>query len=401
MKRYVPPPRVVYTGVVVVSPMVFGEECKDQDRARFFGPGQIACVCDGVTSSPHSAKAAELVTSMVPVLFRGNRRERLAMMCDLLTAERKQLQATPPSAPGDMPPGMQTMLRKVLQDKQATSFQTTMVAAQVRANEEEVIIDLLRCGDSALFAFSGDGDLLSSSLARPSPLADKESDPLAAKEFRFGPGDQILVRVEGDLGEHARPAVKSGRPSQHVRKWIVCTPVRTCSATKATTTRPRELVIRPDDQLLVPRCLYGRQLESRGRQYRCLDYSSTIRIMPTSPACVMPDGIDHGGSATAVLPDHFYGGRFDSLKDRFPPGTHFVLCSDGFYSAFATASEMWAWLQQNEGVLGNGRQQEPELRGLHRRLHERYGDDDMSLVWMYPVSPSAPIASRVNNERKE
>ena len=58
-----------YTALTVVSPMMFGDDRKDQDRALWYGPGRIACVCDGVSSSPDSGKAAELVTLMAPVLF--------------------------------------------------------------------------------------------------------------------------------------------------------------------------------------------------------------------------------------------------------------------------------------------------------------------------------------------
>jgi hypothetical protein len=79
-----------YAAIVVVSPLVHGEDKKDQDRARFFEPGQSACLCDGVTSSPDSAQAAELVTSFAPTLFQGNVAERLGVLCDLLMALRQE-----------------------------------------------------------------------------------------------------------------------------------------------------------------------------------------------------------------------------------------------------------------------------------------------------------------------
>ena len=45
--------------ITVVSPMYDGADKKDQDRAVWFPVNQTACVCDGVTSSPFAAEAAE------------------------------------------------------------------------------------------------------------------------------------------------------------------------------------------------------------------------------------------------------------------------------------------------------------------------------------------------------
>lgn len=401
VKRDIAPTPVPYQGIGIVSPMMFGEEQKDQDRARFFGPGLVGCVCDGVSTSPRSADAADLVTSYAPILFEGDIDERLSTISDLLMAYRKEFQTMHLAVPADMPAGMQTMLREVLRQKQASSYQTTMIAVRVRADGTKVLVDVLRCGDSAFFAFSADGELLSSSLASSSESADRHHRPLVAKGLRFGPGDQILVRAEGPLDIHANLAMKSGLQEKHFRNWIVCTPVETRSETRADVPERREIVIRPDDRLLVPRYLYGQQLESNGQEYRCLDYSSTIRIVARSLPSVSADGIEHRGSATTVLPDHFYSGHFDSLEDQFPPGTHFVLCSDGFYSVFARASELWAWLQENRDVFGNTQEQEPRLRELHRTLHEKSGDDDMSFVWMYPMPSAAPKAGDAKSEQEE
>ncbi len=401
VKRDMAAREVPYQGITIVSPMRFGEEQKDQDRARFFGPGQVACVCDGVTTSPHSTEAAELVTSLTPGLFQGDVHERLAMACDLLVAERRQFQTTSPSAPAHMSEAMQTMLRQVLQQKQATSYQTTMIAVRVRADTKRVMVDVLRCGDSAFFAFSADGELLSSSMARALGQSERLNHPFIAKTFNFGPGKQILVRIEGRLDVDENLAGNCGIHEKHRRNWVVCTPVYASSKVGTKDLGSHAFVVRPDDRLLVPRYLYGQQLESQGEQYRCLDYSSTIRIVPTSLAAVPADGIEHRGSTTTVLPDHFYSGQFDSVEDRFPRGTHFVLCSDGFYSAFATASKLWAWLQANRSVFGKPREQEPKLVELHAQLHEKSGDDDMSFVWMHPISPVAPGPERIESELEE
>ncbi|MEN6335160.1 MAG: hypothetical protein ABFE01_12945, partial [Phycisphaerales bacterium] len=125
------------------------------------------------------------------------------------------------------------------------------------------------------------------------------------------------------------------------------------------------------------------------------DYSSAIRILPTEPSGLREDNIEHRGSVTAVFPDHFYSGHYDYVQDRFPPRTHFVLGSDGFYNAFATTSELWVWLQENNGALADAHERESRLAELHRRLHETTGDDDLSFVWVRP--PSSTVA-RANEE---
>jgi hypothetical protein len=402
VKRDICLPELLYQAIKMVSPMMFGEEQKDQDRARFIGPGLVGIVCDGVTSSPRSGNAAELVTSFAPILFEGDAHERLRTVCDLLMAYREEFQTAHLAVPGDMPEAMQTMLREVLRDKQATSYQTTIVAVRLRPGKSDVGVDILRCGDSAIFAFSGDGELLHSSLTHPSGHEVNRHHPFLSDGLRFGPGDQILVRVEGPLDDHESVAMNSGIHERHFRNWLVCTPVDAPSGVETAGSTPSGvLVIAPGDQLLVPKYLYGRQLTSPGHKYRCLDYSSTIRIVPTSPPGVLADGIEHRSSVTTVLPDHFYSGHYDSIEDRFPCGTHFVLCSDGFYSAFATASGLWAWLQESRDAIGDAQEREKKLRDLHERLHAKGGDDDMSFVWMYPTPAAAPAREGVAREREE
>ena len=60
-----------YTALVFVSPMIDAGESKNQDRARWYGHGQIGGVFDGVSNSPESAKAAELGTTFLPIMFNG------------------------------------------------------------------------------------------------------------------------------------------------------------------------------------------------------------------------------------------------------------------------------------------------------------------------------------------
>lgn len=388
------PLRIPYTGVVAISPAVFVDEEKNQDRARFFGPGQVACLCDGVTTSPHAEKAAEIITSLAPALFQGNTCERLRMACDQLMNERAQFRGIRPSLAKDMPEGMQAMVIQALRQNQANSFQTTMVAVRVRADTTRVTVDLLRCGDSAFFAFSDDGELLKSSLSQPSGCQNDHRILSHSHRRMFGPGRQILVRVEGSLSDHQDLAHNSGIDAKYLRNWLVCTPIDVGPDSEKN--RPADaqgLMITAETRLLVPRYLHGHQLESKGREYRGLDYSSTIRILPNSPPTVPADSVERHGSATAVLPDHVYGGHFESVEDQFPVDTQFVLCSDGVYGAFATTSELWTWIQANRNALHAGQELSSLFTELHERLRERSGDDDMSLVWMYPAPATSGEAA--------
>lgn len=214
------------------------------------------------------------------------------------------------------------------------------------------------------------------------------------KREREFPLDVVRLITKGDLGTDDTPpdtldGTNEDIDGKYLRNWLVCTPIDVGpDSEKNQPVQVQGLVITAETRLLVPRYLHGHQLESEGREYRCLDYSSTIRILPSSPPTVPADSVEHRGSATTVLPDHVYGGHFESAEDRFPADTQFVLSSDGFYGAFATASELWVWLQANKDALQTGREQSSLFNELHERLRERSGDDDMSLVWMYPDPPA-------------
>ena len=118
-----------YGAMTMVSPMMLGEEQKDQDRARFFGPGLVGCVCDGVTSSPHSTQAAERVASFAPILFEKDIRARLRTICDLLMAYRREFQATDLAMPYEMSEPMRVMLTQALREKQAARSPGNKVCA--------------------------------------------------------------------------------------------------------------------------------------------------------------------------------------------------------------------------------------------------------------------------------
>lgn len=387
-----------YKALTVVSPLMFGDDRKDQDRARWYGSGQIACVSDGVSSSPDSAEAATLVTLLAPVSFEGNTNERLAMLCDLLMIQRRECQNSDTVFfPDNTSPEMQDTLRRVVQQKRASSFQTTMVAARFNTNEQEkvVLVDVIKCGDSAFFAFTPQGQLLTSSLAFPSNLQDSKEpagiEIVSASEPRnitFGPGDEILIRVEGPLCEYRSLAEQAEIKAEHTRNWLVCTPVDGCRDNdKARTENLLELQVlslKPTDRLLVPTYLYGTQLTCQGRQYRVLRYSSAIRPILATESLASIVSFNKHGSSTMVLPDHFYCDCFDSFQDSFPLQTHFILCSDGFYSCFSDWQQLWIWLQENATGLNDNNQREVILEQLHADLHAKSSDDDISFVWVQP-----------------
>jgi hypothetical protein len=307
-----------YMALTVVSPLMFGDDRKDQDRALWYGPGQVACVCDGVSSSPDSAEAAKLVTLLVPALFNGNANERLAMLCDLLMIRRLECQNNSTvSFPDNTSQQMQNILRRVVRQKRACSFQTTMVTARFNADEQEkvVLVDVRTCGDSAFFAFTTRGQLLTSSLAFPSNLQNSKEHPgmetessTCPKNITFGPGDEILIRVEGPLCEYRSLAEQAEIKAEHIRNWLVCSPVDGCrDSDKARNENLLELQVlslKPTDRLLVPKYLYGTQLTCQGRHYRVLRYSSAIRPIFAAESLASIINFGKNGSSTMVLPDH-------------------------------------------------------------------------------------------------
>ena len=215
--------------------------------------------------------------------------------------------------------------------------------------------------------------------------------------MQLGPGDQILVRVEGVLSKYKELAQKTQIKNEHRKNWLVCKPIEVCSQGKhqidICPVANRTLFVSPSDHLLVPKYLYGTQLTSKGHRYRVLDYSSTIRVISADGKDDSHSRIAQLSTTTRVLPDHFYAGYVESYQDTFPPGTHFVLCSDGFYGCFSDAKDMWRWLQDNAQALSHKDERKTALKRLHSTLSARSGDDDISFVWVYPPEKDIPQTS--------
>jgi serine/threonine protein phosphatase PrpC len=102
-------------------------------------------------------------------------------------------------------------------------------------------------------------------------------------------------------------------------------------------------------------------------------------------------GFGHTSPITEVLPDHF---RSDdvTLSEELDPDVHIVLCSDGFYDAFATPRELFQWLITHKDDF-NSEQGQKLVDALHERLDAGTGDDDLSFIWLCPrTAPESEVA---------
>lgn len=382
---------VRFDALTVVSPLACGGEDKDQDRARWLPETRVASLCDGVTTSPRSGEAAELVTDLAPMLFGGDVSERLRGVCQLLISRRLEAQRERVVLPPDVPQAMQEMLAEVAREHLGKAFQTTLVAAQFTPTDDGVIAEIIRCGDSAFFAFSAAGDLLTSSPSGDFTAPSTGSDNAAqADSIPFSPGDELLVKV---LGRASDPAVRADIGQIDLKvpaRWLICAPLDRCHRRPTTAQHGKEsptLWLSSSDLILVPEYLLGRVVDQDGSQYRRIGYSPTIRST-ASPAPPVPEiNFTGKGSVTDVLPDHYFTDRWIHRQDRFPPDTGFVLASDGFYESFADPQELWAWLSTNKAHLHEEDQRRELMQQLHVRLHDKRGDDDMSFVWVFPKEP--------------
>jgi hypothetical protein len=171
-----------YSAITVVSPMISDGEAKDQDRAQWHAPSQSACICDGVTTSPYSARAAEYVTAFIPSVFSSNPVMRLEMLADILMQYRLETCLEQPVISKEKySENMQKILIDVIRQNNTTSYQTTLIAAKFGTNDNGVIADIIKCGDSAFFAFSDKGLLLSSSLQFKNQFPEKPSKTRKAR----------------------------------------------------------------------------------------------------------------------------------------------------------------------------------------------------------------------------
>jgi len=400
-----------YTAAVVVSPMCQGGETKDQDKARWFPPGLVACVCDGVTSSPFAAEAAEMATDYAPVLFQGQVRERLRVLADLLASRRAEAGRRKMSVPEGVPQAMKAMLEEVACARLGESFQTTLVAVGLTPVGDMVSVEVVRCGDSAFLAFAADGSLLAASPAVSGDRDHRNGNTGSLLNDRgtitFGPGDELLAKVIGSAADRADLVQAAGIDVTHAGSWLICAPLDLRAPTEDAKTEAvaevRPLHLGPDDLLLVPKYLVGTAGGSYFHDYVLFPFSRTIRMAGSVPRCLATPLFGSPGSTTAVLPDHFYTGRWTHFRERFPADASFVLATDGFYGAFSEPRDLWAWLDSNRDRLSDAAFRETLLQDLHSKLQASRGDDDISFVWVCPwgCAADAPTSPGLSQEEGE
>ena len=392
-----------FHAITVRSGMRSGGEEKDQDRVSWFAPKAIAAACDGLTTSPQSAEAAEVAVMLTPVLFEPNTdiEARLRVLADYLVACRLEACDAGVRAPPGSSPALQALLQEVAQENLKRSFQTTLVAAAFTRVDSEVEARVVALGDSAFFAFSPSGELLLTSLAigRTAPAEGIEVPgalkPGTSKPWlRFGPGDELLVRALCDAAERPKLAERLRIRPGSAGRWLVCMPLDCCRRDEATACSAEadagSLRLGPDDLLLVPRYLTEMPIDPNYTAYRRVRFSKAIR----STAMPFPRTIDLQDKSvlTAVLPDHAYTGGWAYFRERFPQDAQFVLCTDGFYTCFRTPGELWAWLNERRDALCREETREELLAQLHRKLCERQSDDDISFVWVAAASAQETIS---------
>lgn len=383
-----------WDALTVVSPMCLGGEEKDQDRACWYRRPAVACICDGLTSSPYSAEAARIGVEYSPALFGGNIEERLSGLADVLLTRRWEAQSAAIRIPPETPAAMWPAIREAARQRLESAYQTTLVAASLTPTQDHVTAGVLVCGDSALFAFSPAGDLLTSTLSWQGCGAVSRSCPdVDGDTVILQPGAEILVKAAGRASSWPQLVDQMGIAPQHAHQWVVCIPLDRCEggqrdANQADSRRLHRW--RSDDILLVPMFLLGHIPADRDGNYCRLRYSKLIRQASMAPA---RPKLNDKGSVTAVLPDHVHCRRWIHHQDRFPLNTHFLLASDGFYGCFLDAGQLWAWLQEHEHEL-QGADRDQALRELHASRHSRCGDDDISFVWVRAAGEAAQVEAR-------
>lgn len=267
-----------HAAVSVVSPGKEDEDEKNQDRLMLREASDsagakclFAIVCDGTSTSPFSAEAAEHVSQQVNRLFD---EDGVRHTVEALREMRLALLAEPVKLDEGHSELLRGMFEEIIRQKYQSAYQTTFVAVCLKADENsplgKISIKALGCGDSALFIFREDGELLFNNVN----LRD------------------------------------------------------------------------------------------------------------------MSDPFKHDSPLTAVLPDSYDEATNHVLIDcgEYPEGVHLLLCSDGFYDGFLNFKEIRDWLNERLAESADPKARETRMAELHRKLERKKGDDDISFIWLRPVT---------------
>jgi len=150
-----------FDALTIVSPMIENGEAKNQDRARWFEAIGVAALGDGTTGSAYGAEAADFVVDWSPTIYSGRPKSvQLEACADFLNMRRRLAQARDLQLADSIPQALRPLLIEVAGKQLANSYQTTLIAARFAATHCGVSIDAVRCGDSALYAFTEQGKLI-------------------------------------------------------------------------------------------------------------------------------------------------------------------------------------------------------------------------------------------------
>lgn len=376
--------KAMFEAAVVVSPAFEDGQPKHQDRAAWYPATRVAALADGVTTSPYSEKAAAILVESAPMLFLGDTAERLGALCDLLVAGRLDALQAPVKISAPLP-AFRKLIADAARSKLADAFQSTFVSVCLTPADSTTSTEIIACGDSMFAAFDPSGIPL---LIMPNSSRTGTADIQGPREF--GPGDGYLVEILGTAAGDEKICRTAGINAAHAANWYLCRPIE-LSVRKmempSLNHRPSRNV--PDGAIfVVPKHLIGTPFSRRQTEYCVLHFSEIIRIVIPSiapPPCM---SFHSKTAATSVLLDHYPAGRWNHWKEQFPADAHFLLASDGFYSAFDDATAMGRWLIENSDALCDESRQRDLVGELHPELQRRTGDDDISLVWLRPRSHS-------------
>lgn len=312
-----------------------------------------------------------MVARFAPTIFNG-KGVALKTISDLLIAHRKTALQGEIALDDSIPESMREMLLDTARKQLKDSYQTTLICAKFTPEPDYIGVQVVSCGDSGFFAFSPKGELLMTSLV-------DEKEGVSNNTIPFTLDTELLTKVAGSLSEF--PDLAKEQRISNPERWLVCKPICSCGKSDSKDV----LLLDSEDLLLVPRYLAAIPLDPQYRDFRRFRYSRFIRRVE-SPQQPTKLRLDSQGNATAVLPDHFYSGGWETFDDKFPRETSFLLCSDGFYRAFEEPAEIWDWLKRNEERLASRQEKKELLKDIHQRLQQKTGDDDVSLIWLSPKS---------------
>jgi serine/threonine protein phosphatase PrpC len=164
--------KVLRAPITVLSPGKDDDELKDQDRIMLVETAacdqsvcQFAIVCDGTTTSPYAADAAKFVAENVKELFDPG---GLQTVVDSLNGKRADLLAKPVKTQENHSASIRSLWEEIIRKKYQSSYQTTFVAVCRKRNGDlpdgEIAVKALACGDSGIFIFRENGELVNNNL---------------------------------------------------------------------------------------------------------------------------------------------------------------------------------------------------------------------------------------------